>query len=75
MQKKECALMWKRMQTYLKRSMYAYAQQEWNITERIKVVAGLRTDYFTFDVEDLIPTDSVHTNYTVLLISQEFIRN
>ena len=46
------------------RSMYAYAQQEWNITERIKVVAGLRTDYFTFDVEDLIPTDSVHTNYT-----------
>ncbi len=35
-----------------------------NFTSKFRAEIGGRYDYYIFDVEDLLPTDSVHTNYS-----------
>lgn len=46
------------------RSSGVYANEIFRFTDRFRVELGLRYDYFTFDVDDLLPTDSTHTNYS-----------
>ncbi len=46
------------------RSSGLYANEVFRFSERFRVELGLRYDYFTFDVDDLLPTDSAHTNYS-----------
>lgn len=48
------------------RNMYGYVKEEWSVTPQLHIDAALRENYFTYDVEDLLPTDSTHTNYTGL---------
>lgn len=46
------------------RSMYGYIKEEWMPNDQWHIEGSLRENYFTYDVEDLLPTDSTHTNYT-----------
>ena len=39
-----------------------WIKEEINFTPALKAELGLRIDYFTFDVNDLIPLDSMHRN-------------
>jgi hypothetical protein len=48
------------------RNMYGYMKEEFIVTPQLHLEAALRSNYFTYDVEDLLPTDSTHTNYTGL---------
>lgn len=45
-------------------SMYGYVKEEWMPNDQWHIEGSLRENYFTYDVEDLLPTDSNHTNYT-----------
>lgn len=36
------------------RNIYGFAQEQFNISKRFKIIAGLRGDYFTFNVNDLL---------------------
>ncbi|MBK9730173.1 MAG: TonB-dependent receptor [Chitinophagaceae bacterium] len=42
------------------RSMNGWIKEEINFTSQFKAELGMRIDYFTFDVNDLIPIDSFH---------------
>ena len=46
------------------RSNAIYANEVVRFSDRFRAEVGGRFDYFIFDVEDLLPTDSVHTNYS-----------
>ena len=46
------------------RNMLGYVKEEWMPNEQWHIEGALRENYFTYDVEDLLPTDSSHTNYT-----------
>ena len=48
----------------LLRSQAIYANESFRISKKWRLDVGLRYDYLLFDVEDLLPTDSVHTNYS-----------
>ena len=41
-----------------------YINEVFRFNDHFRIEAGGRYDYFIFDVEDLLPTDSVHTNYS-----------
>ncbi|MEO6168810.1 MAG: TonB-dependent receptor [Chitinophagales bacterium] len=44
------------------RNMNGWIKEELNFTSQFKAELGLRIDYFTFDVNDLLPPDSMHTD-------------
>ena len=46
------------------RSNSAYVNEVFRFSDHLRLEAGLRYDYFTFDVEDLLPPDSTHKNYS-----------
>ena len=46
------------------RSNSAYINEVFLFNSHFRMEAGLRYDYFIFDVEDILPTDSSHTNYS-----------
>ncbi len=46
------------------RSNSFYINEQIPFTSWFRAEVGLRSDYFVFDVEDLLPTDSIHTNYS-----------
>ena len=46
------------------RNMFGYIKEEIQVISQLHLEAALRENYFTYDVEDLLPTDSMHTNYT-----------
>ncbi|HMT28747.1 MAG TPA: TonB-dependent receptor [Bacteroidia bacterium] len=46
------------------RSSGIYASELFLIGEKLRIEAGGRFDYFIFDVEDLLPSDSSYTNYS-----------
>lgn len=46
------------------RSNGIYANEVFRFSDQFRVETGGRFDYFIFDVEDLLPNDSVHVNYT-----------
>jgi hypothetical protein len=46
------------------RGMNAYVKEEIIFANQFTIEAALRTDYYTFDVEDLLPSDSFHANYS-----------
>ena len=46
------------------RASSVFAKHEIQILPTLRADLGVRTDYFIFDVEDLLPTDSTHTNYS-----------
>lgn len=41
-----------------------YANELFRLSSRLRLEAGIRYDYFIFDVDDLIPSDSTHRNYS-----------
>ncbi len=41
-----------------------YVNEVFRFSDYFRIDAGLRYDYFSFDVADLLPTDSLHTNYS-----------
>ncbi|MCW3084509.1 MAG: hypothetical protein JWP12_1875 [Bacteroidetes bacterium] len=46
------------------RSTGVYANEVFRFSEHFRAELGLRYDYFIFDVDDLLKTDSTHTNYS-----------
>lgn len=46
------------------RSSGVYANEIFRFSDHFRTELGLRYDYFTFDVDDLLPTDSTHANYS-----------
>ncbi len=50
--------------TIHERSNGIYANEVFRFSDHLRAEVGGRFDYFIFDVEDVLPTDSVHTNYT-----------
>ncbi len=44
------------------RNMYGYIQEDLSLTSQLHLQAALRQNYFTYDVEDLLPADSAHQN-------------
>ena len=46
------------------RSTGVYANEVFRFNNHFRVELGARYDYFIFDVEDKLPTDSSHTNYS-----------
>ena len=44
------------------RSSGIYASELFRFGEKFRVEVGGRFDYFIYDVEDLLPEDSLHTN-------------
>lgn len=46
------------------RSNSIYLNEIFRFNQHFRLEAGLRYDYFIFDVEDLLPTDSIHKNYS-----------
>ncbi|MFL5762437.1 MAG: TonB-dependent receptor [Bacteroidia bacterium] len=46
------------------RSSGVFANEAFRFNDHFRLELGARYDYFTFDVEDLLPADSTHTNYT-----------
>lgn len=46
------------------RSSSVFMNEVFRLSSHLRLEAGLRYDYFIFDVEDLLPTDSTHQNYT-----------
>ncbi len=46
------------------RSSGIYANEVFRFSDHFRAELGLRYDYFTFDVDDLLPTDSAHANYS-----------
>ena len=46
------------------RSNAVYVNEVFRFNDHFRAEIGLRYDYFIFDVEDLLPTDSIHTNYS-----------
>jgi len=46
------------------RSTSVYANEVFRFSEHFRAEIGGRYEYIIFDVEDLLPTDSNHTNYT-----------
>ncbi len=46
------------------RNMYGFVKEEFMPSDKWHIELALRENYFTFDVEDLLPTDSSHTNYS-----------
>ena len=46
------------------RSSGIYANEVFRFNDHFRAELGLRYDYFTFDVDDLLPTDSAHANYS-----------
>ena len=41
-----------------------YMNELFRLGKRFRAELGLRYDYYTFDVEDYLPTDSIHQNYS-----------
>jgi hypothetical protein len=46
------------------RSTGTYVNEAFRFSDHFRLELGLRYDYFIFDVEDLLPTDSAHRNYS-----------
>ncbi|MBX7109807.1 MAG: TonB-dependent receptor [Chitinophagales bacterium] len=46
----------------MEQSMNGWIKEEFSLTPQLKAQLGLRFDYFTFDVNDLITADSSHHN-------------
>lgn len=46
------------------RSNAIYFNEAIRLNSHFRIEVGLRYDYFIFDVEDLLPTDSIHKNYS-----------
>jgi outer membrane receptor for Fe3+-dicitrate len=46
------------------RSNSVFVNEVFRFNDHFRAEVGLRYDYFIFDVEDLLPTDSTHQNYT-----------
>ena len=46
------------------RSNSIFINEVFRFNEHLRIETGLRYDYFIFDVEDLLPTDSKHQNYS-----------
>ncbi|MBI3518560.1 MAG: TonB-dependent receptor [Bacteroidetes bacterium] len=46
------------------RSNAIFLNEVFRFSSHFRIELGARYDYFIFDVEDLLPTDSVHTNYS-----------
>ena len=46
------------------RSNAVYANEVFRFSNSLRAELGLRYDYFIFDVEDLLPADSTHHNYS-----------
>ena len=46
------------------KNFYGYAEAEWHPNPLWRFDLSIRENYFVFDVEDLIPTDSAHKNYS-----------
>ncbi len=46
------------------RSNSAFVNEVFRFNDHFRIEAGVRYDYYIFDVEDLIPTDSTHQNYS-----------
>lgn len=46
------------------KSMSLFATDEVHLTEQLRIELGLRADYFIFDVEDQLPSDSIRSNYS-----------
>ncbi len=46
------------------RSNAVFVNEVFRFSSRFRAEVGARYDYFVFDVEDLLPTDSTHQNYT-----------
>ncbi|MES2565817.1 MAG: TonB-dependent receptor [Bacteroidota bacterium] len=46
------------------RSSAVYVNEVFRFNDHFRAELGLRYDYFIFDVQDLLPTDSLHTNYS-----------
>ncbi len=46
------------------RASSIYANEVFRFSDHLRVEIGGRYEYFIFDVEDLLPTDSAHTNYS-----------
>ena len=46
------------------RSNGIYANEVFRFSDQFRIELGARFDYFTFDVDDLLPTDSSHQNYS-----------
>lgn len=46
------------------RSSGVYLNEVFRFNSHFRAELGLRYDYFTFDVDDLLPADSTHTNYS-----------
>lgn len=46
------------------RSSSAYINEVFRFSEQFRIEAGLRYDYFIFDVEDQLPNDTAHKNYS-----------
>ncbi len=46
------------------RSSAVYINEVFRFNDHLRLELGGRYDYFTFDVEDLIPGDSMHKNYS-----------
>ena len=48
----------------IQRSSSIYANEIFRFNDHFRAEFGLRYDYFIFDVEDKLPTDSIHLNYS-----------
>jgi outer membrane receptor for Fe3+-dicitrate len=48
----------------VQRSSSIFANEVFRFNEHFRTEYGLRYDYFIFDVEDKLPTDSTHNNYS-----------
>ncbi len=46
------------------RSNAVFVNEVFRFSSHFRAELGARYDYFVFDVEDLLPTDSTHTNYS-----------
>lgn len=46
------------------RSNSVFINEVFRFSDHFRAEVGLRYDYFIFDVEDLLPTDTTHTNYS-----------
>lgn len=46
------------------RSNAIFANEVFRFSDHFRAEVGFRYDYFVFDVEDLLPTDSMHQNYS-----------
>lgn len=46
------------------RSAGVFANEVFRFSDQFRIELGARYDYFIFDVEDLLPTDSFHVNYS-----------